>query len=412
LDGFRGLIRSDVAPISISQFYSGTTELDIDPFVEPGNPASGLLPHVRDFPEISVGTADKAVQAYNFRLCMTNNPERRLNFSRSPPPDYHKLNYEVLFRYLAAARIVGAPFGFADLVKLEPIGGGIYDANVKGAFSIDAIGLNWEYPEATYEVREQIWKAHENYIRGFFYALAHQDDGRVPESLRAEVRSWGLVKDQFREPHENDEPGWPYQLYVREARRLVGDLRWTAADLDRLDGLPARSSKIIALASYYQDSHQTQRLAYRDRNRNNWRLWNEGGFFVKSGGRDQRSPLPFEIILPKRQDCTNLLVTFCVSASHQAFSAIRMELCSMALGQAAGAAARLACAAANQPDLQDLDYGSLRELLLRGDQMLDEKFPPYWSLQLGGSIAILGALSWSAAKLRKRFSRTRLPEST
>ena len=192
---------------------------------------------------------------------------------------------------------------------------------------------------------------------------------------------------------------------------MVGDIQWAASDLNRLDGVPARSSKIIALASYQQDSHDVQRLAYQDRDRGVWRLWNEGGFFAESGGHDHRSPLPLEIILPRTQDCTNLLVTFCVSASHQAFSAIRMELCSMALGQAAGTAARLACTAALQPDLQDLDYDALRDLLLRGDQMLGEKMPPFWVLQLGGGVALLGALGASAALLRKRYASRRLRET-
>jgi hypothetical protein len=185
---------------------------------------------------------------------------------------------------------------------------------------------------------------------------------------------------------------------------MVSDVRWTASDLNRLDSLPARSSKIVALASYWQDSHDMQRLAHQDEH-GAWRLWNEGGLFLaESGGDDSRSPLPLEIILPRRQDCTNLLVTFCVSASHQAFSTIRMELCSMALGQAAGAAAYLTCAAAPQPDLQDLEYDVLRHVLLRGDQMLAEKMPPFWALQLGGGIALLGALGTSAVLLRKRYT--------
>src|SRR5262249_5729580 len=131
LDGFRGLDKD-------GQFGSGDAELDIDPFVEPGNPASGLIPHVRPFPRIPVGAADKAVQAYNFRLSMTNTPARRLELASSPPPDYDKFHYEVLLRYLAAAQAAGAPLQFSDLVKLDHIGGGIYDVNAKAAFSTDA----------------------------------------------------------------------------------------------------------------------------------------------------------------------------------------------------------------------------------------------------------------------------------
>jgi FAD dependent oxidoreductase len=287
LDGFRGL--------------GNGSSFDIDPFVTPGNSASGLISGVRLWPQIPVGTADSAVEAYNFRMSMTTNPARRLELPSFPPPDYDKFFYEILFRHLAATQAAGTLLRFRDLVKVERIGDDIYDVNNGGTvFSTDAVGLSWEYPEASYALRERIWKAHENYIRGFFYALAYENDLRVPPDLRAEVRQWGLVKDQFTEPHPNDTSCWPYQLYIREARRMVGDIQWTASDLNRLDGLPARSSKIIAMASYWEDSHFVQRLAYQDRERSGWRLCNEGGLLAESGGHDTRSPLPLEIILPRR----------------------------------------------------------------------------------------------------------------
>ncbi len=400
LDGFRYLDRSGTRDED-NQFFAGGHLLDVDPFGIPGNEASGLLPHVLPFPDTGFGAPDRTIQSYNFRMCMTNEPALRLDLSDTPPEGYAKADYEVLFRYLAAASEAGAPLGFADLFVLSPIGNGLFDINAKRGFSTDAVGLSWDYPEAGYASRERIWKQHESYTRGLFYALQWEDDSRVPAALRSEALAWGPAKDQFTRPHPNDEAGWPYQLYVREARRMVGALRWNDSDLNRLDGIAPRSSKIIALASYQEDSHQMQRLSLYDDARDAWTIWLEGSIQAEAGGHDRRSPLPLEIILPRREDCTNLMVTFCVSASHQAFSAIRMELCSMALGQAAGAAAALAVTAERQPDLQDTDYPALRALLNDGGQMMSERFPPHWTLEVGAGVAVIGALGVGVAMLRR-----------
>ncbi|MFT3968334.1 MAG: FAD-dependent oxidoreductase [Sphingobium sp.] len=363
LNGYRGATNGDLRkgkPVGAFRIHP------ISPFRADGS--GRLLPGVTMAPSRPVGSADDAVQTYCFRLTMTRQPDLRADLPATRPDGYAEEDYEVLLRDIDYRQRQGSLYGrdwtFArDLVKAEEIAPGIYDMNNRGFMSLDAIGLSQNYPGADYAERERIWKAHETYTRGWFHTLAYSTDPRIPRGLQAEVREWGLVKGHYAVPHPNDMPGWPSQLYVREARRLDNGLAWTAEDLANVDGVTPRRGSIVAMASYWQDSHATQRVAVKDRTVGEWGLCNEGLVMAASGGRYGRSPLPFDLMVPHRDQCANLLVPFCVASTHQAFATIRMELSSMALAEAAGSAAALAVVSPDPVDIQDTPYDSLKRIL-------------------------------------------------
>ncbi|MBB5712182.1 FAD-dependent oxidoreductase [Sphingomonas xinjiangensis] len=374
LDGYFGETRTSGG--SEHQFGMNKQLLDVDPFVIAGDPSSGYLPTVKAASNKPIGSADNAVQAYNFRMAMTDQPSKRLDLPSTPPAGYDPVNYELLLRMIAAIEAAGMRHGRdwdfpTDIMGAHAVADGVYDVNANGGFSTDPFGLSWNYPNASYAERETIWKAHQDFIKGFFYTLGWSKDPRLPASLQAEVRQWGLVKTEFQRPHKNDEAGWPYQLYVREARRMNNGLLWSGADLEQRDRTPIRSGSPVAMASYWQDSHHVQRIAIAKPG-GGWKVWNEGNLFATAGGADKMSQLPYEIMLPRAEECSNLLVTFCVAASHQAFSSIRMELTSMVLGQAAGAAAALACAGSDKASFHSVDRGSLQSRLTELNVVFDE----------------------------------------
>jgi hypothetical protein len=357
-------------------FRAKDRKIRVDPFLSPGDPKSGLLPTINRLAEKQVGSADEGVQAYGFRLTMTRQPEMRQDLASTPPDGYRKADFELLFRYIAAVQAQGLVHGKDwtfqnELVKADEIAPGIYDVNNHGAISTDAVGLSWGYPRANYEERERIWKAHEAYTRGFFYALAWERDERLPASLQQEVRNWGLVKGHFTSPAPNDAAGWPYQLYIREARRLNNGQQWSGEDLSQPDNTPLRYGNVVAMGSYMQDSHVVQRIAAHSPE-DGWVVRNEGQLAAATGGRDSRSPLPFELMVPHENQCTNLLTSFCVASSHQAFSCIRMELTSMALGEAAGTAAAMAVTPPTTTHFQNIDHKTLQSLLQGNGGVLTE----------------------------------------
>ncbi len=306
-----------------------------------------LLPEISPNPRGAAGSADRKVQAYNFRLCITDDPANLVPF---PKPDaYHPARYELLARLLEArTKAEGAAPRFGTLASIDAIPNRKADVNNKGAFSTDYIGKSWEYPEAGYARRAQIWQDHVNYVQGFFWFLAH--DERVPESLRNEVNSWGLAKDEF-----VDNGNWPRQLYIREARRMRGDFVMTQKDLQT----DLTKPDAIGMGSYNSDSHNVQRIA------------NSSGFVENEG--DVQVPvtpyqIPYRIMLPKRAEAENLLVPVCFSASHVAYSSVRMEPQYMILGHAAGLAARIAIASGKP--LHDIDPAALRQSLLKQGAVL------------------------------------------
>jgi len=319
----------------------------VDPFVKPGDPASGLLPFIQPGDGGTPGEGDKRVQTYNYRLCFTTNAANRLPLA--PPPGYDAKKYELLARYLEALVAAGKKPVLAQFWNPIFMPNGKTDINNNGGFSTDFIGANYDYPEAGYERREQIRREHENYIRGLLTFLATSP--RVPENMRREMQTWGPSKDEFL-----DTGGWPRELYVREARRLIGETVMTEKH--------CRASEVIkdsvGLAAYNMDSHNCQRIV------KNGRAENEGDVQVPPM---KPYAISYRALIPKAGECENLLVPVCLAASHIAYGSIRMEPVFMILGQSAATAAALAID--DQVPVQKLNYDKLRARLLADKQILE-----------------------------------------
>ncbi len=321
----------------------------VDPYVKPGDPGSGLLPFIQADDGLPPGEGDRCVQAYNFRLCYTQVAANRL--PHTPPAGYDPARYELLARYLEALVAAGHTPSLGEFCNPVPLPNGKTDINNNGGFSTDFIGANYDYPEAGYARREAIRQAHEDYTRGLIFFLATSP--RVPESLQAEMRSWGPAKDEF-----TDTGGWPPQLYVREARRMVSDCVMTEHNCRGT----ATVADPVGLAAYTMDSHNCRRIPKQGR------AENEGD--VQVGGFPPY-PIALRAIVPKAAQCPNLLVPVCLSASHIAYGSIRMEPVFMILGQSAATAAALALD--ERLPLQRLDYPKLRARLRADKQILDWK---------------------------------------
>lgn len=317
----------------------------VDPYVVPGDPKSGLLPNIHNGDPGEDGQADKRLQAYNFRTCMTNVEANRVPFPK--PEGYDAKQYELLLRDLVA----GSRHVFG---KIDPAPNGKTDTNNHGSFSTDYIGMNYDYPEATYERRKEIIKAHEVYQKGFYYFLCN--DPRVPEDVRKKMGQWGLAKDEF-----VDNGNWPHQIYVREARRMVGAFVMTELHLRMTE--PTRDP--IGMGSYNMDSHNVQRYVARDADGKPFAR-NEGDIQVSPGGP---YPVSYRAIVPKAGEADNLLVPVCLSSSHIAYGSIRMEPVFMILGQSAATAACLALDGGTS--VQDVPYEKLKEKLLKDGQVLE-----------------------------------------
>ncbi|WP_203433956.1 FAD-dependent oxidoreductase [Jiangella asiatica] len=320
------------------QFRTGHQfQRQIDPYVVPGDPASGLLQGISADPPGTTGEGDRRIQAYNFRICLTRSAERR-PFPR--PPGYDPARYELLLRYLRA--------GVWDAMRLNtPMPNGKTDMNNNGAVSTDNIGRNYEWPEADYATRETIFQDHVTYQQGMLWFLAN--DPRVPENVRAEVNGWGLTQDEF-----TGTDGWSHELYIREGRRMVSDYVITEHDCRWNRAAPDP----VALASYTMDSHDCARVVVNGFARN------EGDVQVPPAGP---YGISYRSIVPARGECENLLVACAISASHIAFGSARMEPVFMATGQAAAVAAELALDGGTS--VQDVDYPTLRRRL-RAEQMV------------------------------------------
>lgn len=333
--------------------------VSVDPFNTRGKRSSGLLPGVTKRPRLPRGSADDRVQAYCFRMVMTALPDRRVLLPSDPPTGFAADHYELLFRYLAALTEAGLTHGEdyklgSHFLLMKTLRSRLWDVNNRGPFSLDLIGGSHAYPRAAYAEREAIWKQHEAHVRGFFYALQHHPDPRMPPGLREAALQLGLDRLHFDRPHPRDEAHWPYQLYVRESRRMIGARVIDAADL-MSGGAEARP---VANGAYRRDSHHVQRYAYR--REAGWGVWNEGNFEKRLPGG--RFSVPFDAVLPKRHEAENLLVGFCVSATHEAFGGIRMEPTLMGLGQAIAVAVAQAVYDGGTP-VQDVHYDALRRRL-------------------------------------------------
>ncbi len=312
----------------------------VDPYVVPGDPSSGLLPRIHgESPGID-GEGDHRVQAYCFRTCMTDHEPNRLPFPK--PEGYDPMQYELALRYFQA--------GWNDVFrKFDPIPNHKTDTNNHGGFSFDNIGYNYDYPEASYERRREIIKEHETYQKGLLWFIAN--DPRVPKDIQSEMQRWGLAKDEF-----TDNGHWPHQIYVREARRMVSDV---VVNENRLrDLIP--TERPVGMGSYNMDSHHTQR--YVD---SNGHARNEGDIQRNPGGP---YPIDYGAIIPRKEECQNLLVPVAVSSSHIAYGSIRMEPVFMILGQSAATAACISLD--ERVAVQDLSFDLLEPRLLADGQIL------------------------------------------
>jgi hypothetical protein len=323
----------------------------VDPYVIPADPASGLLPFIQPGEMGAPGTGDHRVQAYNFRLCYTKIPANRL--PHAPPEGYDPARYELLARYLEALVAAGKSPKLGEFWNPIWMPNGKTDINNNGGFSTDFIGANYDYPNGDYATRARIWKAHENYIRGFVWFLATSP--RVPESLRREMQDWGPARDEFQ-----DTGGWPHQLYVREARRMVSDHVMTEQNCRG----KVKAVDAVGLGAYGMDSHNCRRLM------RNGHTENEGDVQVHGF---VPYPISYRSLTPRGEECGNLLVPICLSATHIAYGSIRMEPVFMILGQSAATAAALALD--DKVPVQKLDYRKLRTRLLEDKQALEWKPP-------------------------------------
>lgn len=315
---------------------------DIDPYIVPGDSSCGLLPFISDESVQPNCMGDDKIQAYCYRLCMSNHPENRVPFEK--PDGYNPADYELLARVFES----GWNEWFA---KYDMIPNRKTDTNNHGPFSSDYIGMNYDYPEASYERRKEIIEDHTNYQKGLLYFAS--TDVRVPEEVKSKMRNWGLAKDEF-----VDNGNWPHQLYIREARRMTGAYVTTENEVLGKVIVP----NPVGMGSYTMDSHNVQRYAT-----STGTVQNEGDIGVHPAKPYQ---IAYGSIIPQKEECTNLLVPVCISASHIAFGSIRMEPVFMILGQSAAVAAGLAID--HKTGVQDVPYNELEQLLMAKDQILSK----------------------------------------
>lgn len=327
----------------------------VDPYIVKGDPTSGLLPYITEGPPGVDGEGDNKIQAYCFRMTLTDHPDNRIPFKR--PENYNELNYELLLRNYEAARgPIEEMYTYGDrLVPWinSPMPNRKTDTNNSKGFSTDFIGQNHDYPEASYEEREKIVQAHREYQQGLMWTLAYHP--RIPEKVRNIVSKWGTCKDEYGEGSN----GWQEQLYIREARRMLSDYVMTQKNCEGIDTV----DDPVGMAAYGMDSHHIQR--YVDVN----------GFVQNEGNVEAHGFSPYSIsyrsIVPKKEECENLLVPICVSSTHIAFGSIRMEPVFMVLGESAATAA---CHAIDEKKaVQDINYSLLQKRLLDNKQILRNK---------------------------------------
>ena len=351
----------------------------VDPYVVKGRPDSGLLWGISTQSLLPDGSADTLVQAYNYRICLTDSLENMVPITR--PENYDSTRYELLLRLFAAQpdkRELNQYFIWSRMPGRKT------DINNRGGFSSDMIGMNYNYPEATYEQRQAIIKAHTDYTKGLLYFYGH--DERVPAEFRQQMLQWGYPKDEYVENGH-----WTPQLYVREVRRMVGEYVATQKDCegkaDIKDG--------IAMAAYNMDSHNCQRIVVEKDGKA--MVKNEGNVEIPGG---YPYPISYRCLTPKREECTNLLVPACLSSSHIAFGSIRMEPVFMALGQASGIAAALA-----RNGVQSLDASLVQEVM-RENPFMDGSEPEILIDDSSDAVTYSGL--WKSVKGRRGFGPTYL----
>ena len=319
---------------------------NVDPYVVEGDPASGLLWGISDAKLAPTGSGDKMVQAYNYRICLTKDKANMLPIEK--PANYDASRYELLLRIIEAQK----NYNLNGYFIISPMPNNKTDINNRGAFSTDMIGMNHDYPEASYERRAEIIQAHKDYTLGLLWFMGN--DERVPKQLRDQMLSWGLPKDEYVEYGH-----WTPQLYIRESRRMVGEYVATQANCDNV----ATVDDGVGMAAYTMESHNCQRVV----------IMKDGKAMVKNEGNVEISGgLPYDVsyrcLTPKREQCDNLLVPVCLSASHIAYGSIRMEPVFMLLGQSCAKAACLAIDAGVK--VQEVDVKQIQRMY-EEDPLLD-----------------------------------------
>ncbi len=309
----------------------------VDPYIVEGDPSSGLLPFVDGLSDKQKGDSDDRIQAYCYRFTLSDDPENRKEIEK--PERYEPLWYEHILRWLKA----NPEAGLRNVLTLTPIPNGKTDTN-----HADFIGANYSYPNGSYRTRDSIALMHRDYVLGLMWFLAN--DVRVPEKVRDDMKKWGLALDEFQ-----DNGNFPYQLYVREARRMVGGYVMTEADVTGQRKAP----ESVGLGTYWFDSHVVSRYADPETG-----IHDEGCFWAD----ESVYPISYRAICPEKEQCRNLLVPVCLSASHAAYGSIRMEPVYMVLGQSAAIAAVLS--AEKDCPVQDLDYERLEKALLEYGQII------------------------------------------
>ncbi|MFN9430037.1 MAG: penicillin acylase family protein [Acidobacteriota bacterium] len=321
--------------------HFGAVAKPISPYRIAGDPSSGVLPRISTAPPGKYGEGDDKVQAYCFRMCLTRVAANRVPFPK--PAKYDANEYELLLRIFEA--------GWRETFqKFDAIPNAKTDTNNHGPFSTDNIGRNYDYPNASYERRKEIIDEHIQYQQGWLYFIAN--DPRVPADVRTAMAEWGLAKDEFLSTNH-----WPQQMYVREARRMIGRYVMTENELVKRRPTP----EPVGMGSYSIDSHNIQRYITPE-----GYVQNEGDIGVSTNGPYQIS---YGSLVPKKGQAGNLLVPVCLSTSHIAYGSIRMEPVFMILGQSAGTAAALAID--GKMDVQDVPYERLRAKLLADGQVLE-----------------------------------------
>ncbi len=331
--------------VQVAHTVSHQFTKNVDPYVKPGDPKSGVLPGIETGGPGEEFSGDRKVQAYNFRMCTTDVPENRVAWAK--PANYDPKWFELLLRNFEAGdhRVPWNPVWMPNRKT---------DTNNNYAISTDFIGQNWDYPEADYATRAKIWKAHEDWQKGLMWTLANNP--RVPERVRAEFQRIGLAKDEFL-----DNGNWPRQLYVREARRMISDYVMTEKNCIRAEVV----TDSVGMGAYNMDSHNIQRFITKE-----GFVRNEGDVQV----RVRPYPISFRSLRPKAAECTNLLSPTCLSSSHIAFGSIRMEPVFMVLGQSSATAAVQAIE--QGVDIQKIDPKKLQERLTKDGQVLDFESAP------------------------------------
>lgn len=339
----------------------------IDPYKIKGEAGSGLLWGITPGSLAAKGSGDKRVQAYNFRICLTNNPANMIPITK--PENYQPERYELLIRQMEKRtwKSLQDVFIWSGMPNQKT------DINNRNGFSTDMIGMNWEYPNADYAKRAEIWKRHTDYTKGLLYFVGH--DERVPQHIRTEISAWGYPKDEY-----VDNGNWSHQLYIREARRMKGELVMTQHHCQGQEVV----SDGVGMAAYTMDSHNCDRLVV------NGVVKNEGN--IEEGGFGPY-PISYRAIVPKQSEASNLIVPVCLSATHIAYGSIRMEPVFMVLGQSAAIAA--AQAIDRKVAVQNIDVKGLQQQL-KNNPLADGTKPDILIDNNTAQVAVNG--DWSVQK--------------